>query len=58
MESFALFYNAMLQNKKATTLLLVTDSFITHEKMTSKQREESLDSLFLLALDMSLKLEN
>jgi len=56
MESFALFYNAFMFNKKATSLLLVTDSFLTGEKLNHEEREHNLDNLFLLTLETSLKL--
>ena len=35
MESFALLLNAKLLNKKATTLLMVSDSFIFADKLSS-----------------------
>lgn len=56
MESFALFTNAKLLNKKAATLLLVSDSFIYPDKLSSLEREQGLDNLITLALETSLKL--
>ena len=56
MESFALFTNAKLLNKKAATLLMVSDSFIKPEKLSSIEREQGLDNLITLALETSLKL--
>ena len=56
MESFALFTNAKLLNKKAATLLMVSDSFIYHDKLSSLEREQGLDNLITLALETSLKL--
>ena len=56
MESFALFTNAKLLNKKAATLLMVSDSFIYPDKLSSLEREQGLDNLITLALDTSLKL--
>lgn len=56
MESFALFMNAHLLSKKASTLLMVSDSFINSDKLSSKEREQGLDNLILLALETSLKL--
>lgn len=56
MESFALFTNAKLLNKKAATLLMVSDSFIYPNKLSSLEREQGLDNLITLALETSLKL--
>ena len=56
MESFALFTNAKLLNKKAATLLMVSDSFINPDKLSSLEREQGLDNLITLALETSLKL--
>lgn len=56
MESFALFTNAKLLNKKASTLLMVSDSFIYPDKLSSLEREQGLDNLITLALETSLKL--
>ena len=56
MESFALLLNAKLLNKKATTLLMVSDSFIFEDKLSSLEREQGLDNLIILALEASLKI--
>lgn len=56
MESFALFTNAKLLNKKAATLLMVSDSFIYPDKLSSLEREQGLDNLIILALEASLKI--
>lgn len=56
MESFALFTNAKLLNKKAATLLMVSDSFIYPDKLSNLEREQGLDNLITLALETSLKL--
>lgn len=56
MESFALFSNAKLLNKKSATLLMVSDSFIYPDKLSSLEREQGLDNLITLALETSLKL--
>lgn len=58
MESFALFVNAKLLNKKAACLLMVSDSFNYSEKLSSDERERGLDNLIVLALETSLKLSN
>jgi len=56
MESFALFNNASVLKKRASCLLTVSDSFCYTEKLTSEQREKSLDKMITLALDSCLKL--
>lgn len=56
MESFALLLNAKLLNKKATTLLMVSDSFLSVGKLSSIEREQGLDNLIILALEASLKI--
>lgn len=56
MESFALLLNAKLLNKKATTLLMVSDSFIFADKLSSLEREQGLNNLIILALEASLKI--
>ena len=56
METFALFNNAALLKKRASCILTVSDSFCYPEKLTSTQREKSLDKMIVLALETSLKL--
>lgn len=56
MESFALFNNANLLGKRASTILMVSDSFNYPEKLSSIEREQGLDNLIILALETSLKL--
>lgn len=56
MESFALFHNANLLGKEATCLLTISDSFVTKEETTSKERETAFTSMVFLALEASLKL--
>ena len=56
MESFALFTNAKLLGKKASTLLMVSDSFTFTDKLSSLEREQGLDRLITLALETSLKI--
>jgi len=57
MESFALFHNAKVLNKKATCLLTISDSFITNEETTSKQRQTSFNEMITLALDSAIKMD-
>ena len=56
MESFALFNNANVLKKKASCLLTISDSFCYTEKLTSEQREKSLNQMITLALETCLKL--
>lgn len=51
MESFSLFYIAKSLGKEAATLLTVSDSKISDEKLTSEEREESLNEMIKLALE-------
>ena len=56
MESFALFHNAKVLNKKATCLLTISDSFITKEETTSEERQTHFNEMIKLALESALKL--
>lgn len=56
MESFALFMNAKLLGKRASTILMVSDSFLFPEQLSSLEREQGLDNLITLALESSLKI--
>lgn len=52
MEAFALLHNASKFNKNATCLLTISDSFITNEKMSAIDRQNSFDKMIELALKM------
>ena len=56
MESYALFINAKLLGKRAATLLMVSDSFLFTEQLSSLEREQGLDNLITLTLESSLKM--
>lgn len=56
MESFALFVNAKLLGKRASTILMVSDSFLNGNKLSSIEREQGLDNLIILALETCLKI--
>lgn len=56
MESFALFMNAKFLGKRASTLLMVSDSFLFPQQLSSLEREQGLDNLITLALESSLKI--
>ncbi len=58
MESFALFTNAKLLNKKAACLLSVSDSFYEPNIILDpKERETKLDNMIIIALEASLNLK-
>ena len=56
METFALFNNARKFNKKSAALLTVSDLFFSDRKLSSLEREKSLNDMIELALESSLKL--
>lgn len=56
MESFGLFHNARVCNKKAAALCTVSDSFVYEEEATPEQRERSFDSMIRLALETAVSL--
>lgn len=56
MEAFALFYNAERENKKAACLLTVVDEPKNKKGMTSEEREKSLNSMIVLALETAIKI--
>ncbi len=51
MESFALFHNANVLNKKASCILTVSDNLITKEETTSDERQNSFKEMVVLALN-------
>ena len=56
METFALFINAMMLNKKASAILTVSDSLVLNENMSSIDREKSTMKMVELALNSVLNL--
>ena len=50
MESFALFHNANVLNKKAACILTISDSLVTKEETTSEERQKSFSTMIELAL--------
>jgi len=54
MESFALFANAEYLKKRAACILTVSDSLVTHEATTSKERQESFQKMMEIALDTAI----
>ncbi len=54
MESYALFHNARILGKEAACLLTISDSMVTHEETTSKERENSFHAMMEVALESVL----
>ncbi len=53
MESFALFHNANVLGKKAACLLTISDSFVTHQVTSSKERQLSFANMMKIALELA-----
>ena len=51
METFALFYIANSLNKKASSVLTVTDHILKEQKLTSEEREQSLNDAIKIILE-------
>lgn len=56
MESFALFHNANVLGKRAACLLTISDSFVSHRELSSKERETSFDDMMQVALETAVLL--
>ena len=57
MEAFALFANAKHLNKMAATIVTISDIIPTHEGMSADQRERSLETMYMLALETCMNLD-
>ena len=51
MESFALFHNAKVLNKKAACILTVSNSLVTNEETTSEERQNAFTKMVEIALN-------
>ncbi|MDD3266058.1 MAG: purine-nucleoside phosphorylase [Burkholderiales bacterium] len=51
MESFALLHNAKALGKKATCVLTISDSLVTHEATSSEERQNAFTSMMKLVLE-------
>ena len=51
MESFGLFHTAEALGKEAACLLTISDSFVSEEKMSASERQNSFHKMFLIALE-------
>lgn len=56
MESFALFHNAKVLNKRASCLLTISNSFVTNEETTAEERQNAFTKMIELSLEASLKM--
>lgn len=54
MESYALFTTAAYLNKKALTLLTVSDSLVTSEETTADEREKTFTAMMEIALEVAI----
>lgn len=54
MESFALFHNANVLGKRATCLLTISDSFVSHVELTAEERQNSFTEMMKLALESAI----
>ncbi len=57
MEAYALYINAKKLNKKALTILTVSDSLVTHEEMSADARQTGFKNMMKFALEMVKKQE-
>jgi purine-nucleoside phosphorylase len=57
MESFALFHNANMTNKRAATLLTISDSFVSHKELSPEERQTSFSDMIRLALETAISLD-
>lgn len=57
MESFALFYNAKRENKKAACILTVSDVPKSKKAISAEERQNSMNNMIKLALDTAIKLK-
>ena len=51
METFSLFHNANVLHKKASALVTISDSLVTHEATTSEERQNTFNDMIRIALD-------
>lgn len=56
MESFALFHNAKVLNKKAACLLTISDNLVLDTHLSSEERQKSFGEMITLALESAIEL--
>ena len=57
MESFSLFVNAQYLDRLATTILTISNSFVTSDELSSTVREKGFDTMIYLALESIIKVD-
>ena len=57
MESFALFHNANYLHKNAACLLTISDSFVSTQKLSAEERQQSFRTMMKLALETACDLD-
>ncbi len=56
METFALFHNANILNKKASAIVTISDNLVTHKETTSEERQNSFTNMMKIALETAIDL--
>ncbi len=56
METFALFHNANVLNKKASAIVTISDNLVTHKETTSEERQNSFTNMMKIALETAIDL--
>ena len=54
MESFALFHNAKVLNKKAACLVTISDSMVTYAQTSAEERQNALTNMIQIALEAAI----
>ncbi len=54
MESFALFHNAKMLNKKAACIITVSDSLVNHMETTAEERQTAFTNMMKIALEAAI----
>ena len=56
METFALFHNANVLNKRASAIVTISDNLVTHKETTSEERQNSFTNMMKIALETAIDL--
>lgn len=57
MESFALFHNAKMLNKKAACIITISDSLVNHQETTAEERQTAFTNMMKIALEAAIENE-
>ncbi len=57
METAGLYLNAMRYNKKAISILTISDSLVDKEDTSTKERERTLNDMILIALELAKEID-